>query len=339
MLRRMLLAGTPASPLSAHPEPVELWEVALSHLPDLGVSSVHIDCPRDLRVLADPAYLDEIVVNLVENADKYGAPPITVSARQVGEVVELTVSDCGSGVPEGFTSRLFERYSRADETLRHRSGTGSGSTWWTSSPARAAAASATSRTSPRAPGSSSRSPPREGVPAGTLPVPATSHSTTTRRGTAMTRTPVVVGMLVAVLLVACGPVEGVTIGSGPDEAPETRRGPVSLAGSDLFLVLPNELSLDVPSCNGDPELVQLVEDPDAVRLEVVTTQVVRGPSDACLDGLHVPLGAPLGDRDVVDLVSGAMLAVVDQTEVLECSDLDYPSSRRSRPPRRRSPTR
>jgi signal transduction histidine kinase len=100
--------------------------VALSHLPDLGVSSVRIDCPRDLRVMADPAYLDEIVVNLVENADKYGAPPITVSARQVGKVVELTVSDCGSGVPEGFTPRLFERYSRADETLRQRSGSGLG---------------------------------------------------------------------------------------------------------------------------------------------------------------------------------------------------------------------
>jgi signal transduction histidine kinase len=126
MLRRMLLAGTPTSPVSAHAEPVELWEVALSHLPDLGVSSVRIDCPRDLRVMADPAYLDEIVVNLVENADKYGAPPITVSARQVGKVVELTVSDCGSGVPEGFTPRLFERYSRADETLRQRSGSGLG---------------------------------------------------------------------------------------------------------------------------------------------------------------------------------------------------------------------
>jgi signal transduction histidine kinase len=126
MLRRMLLAGTPTSPVSAHLEPVELWEVALSHLPDLGVSSVQIDCPRDLRVLADAAYLDEIVVNLVENADKYGVPPITVSARRVGEEVELTVSDCGSGVPEGFAPRLFERYSRADETLRDRSGSGLG---------------------------------------------------------------------------------------------------------------------------------------------------------------------------------------------------------------------
>jgi hypothetical protein len=133
-----------------------------------------------------------------------------------------------------------------------------------------------------------------------------------------------VGMLVAALLAACGSVGGVASGPQPDGTPQTRRGPVSLADSELFLVLPDGLSLEVPSCNGDPELVQLIEDPDAVRLEVVTTQVVRGPSDDCLDGLHVPLEAPLGGRDVVDLVSGAVLAVVDQTEVLECSDIDYP---------------
>jgi signal transduction histidine kinase len=125
MLRRMLLAGT-ASPLPSHSEPVGLWEVALSHLPDLGVASTHIDCPRDLRVRADPTYLDEIVVNLVENADKYGAPPITVSARREGDVVELTVSDHGPGVSEDFVPRLFDRYSRADDTSRHRGGSGLG---------------------------------------------------------------------------------------------------------------------------------------------------------------------------------------------------------------------
>jgi hypothetical protein len=140
----------------------------------------------------------------------------------------------------------------------------------------------------------------------------------------VTRTPVVVGVLVAVLFAACGPVDGVASGPASEATPETRRGPVSLAGSEPFLVLPDELSLDVPSCNGDPELVQLIEDPDAVRLEVATTQVVRGASDGCLDGLQITLEAPLGDRAVVDLVSGAVLVVVDQTEVLECSDLDYP---------------
>lgn len=126
MLRRMLLAGTSASPLSAHLEPVALWEVALSHLPDLGMSSVHIECPRDLVVLADAAYLDEIVVNLVENADKYGSPPVTVTARLVEQQVELTVSDCGPGVPTRFVDQMFERYARADESLRDQSGSGLG---------------------------------------------------------------------------------------------------------------------------------------------------------------------------------------------------------------------
>ena len=126
MLRRMLLAGTSASPLSARLEPVALWEVALSHLPDLGVSSVHIECPRDLHVFTDAAYLDEIVVNLVENADKYGSPPISVTARLMGQQVELTVSDCGPGVPPPFVERMFERYARAEEALRHESGSGLG---------------------------------------------------------------------------------------------------------------------------------------------------------------------------------------------------------------------
>lgn len=107
-----------------HPEAVELWQVALSHLPDLGVPSVDIDCPRDLRVQADPTYLDEIVVNLVENAGKYGAPPITVSAHQTGDVVVLTVSDHGPGVPAAFVPRLFDRYSRAGTTRDNGSGLG-----------------------------------------------------------------------------------------------------------------------------------------------------------------------------------------------------------------------
>ena len=106
-------------------EPVALWEVALAHLPDLGIPSVEVDCPPDLRVLADPAHVDEIVVNLVENADKYGAPPITVRARRRGDRVELAVCDQGPGVPESFVPRLFDRYARAEDT-RHGPGLGLG---------------------------------------------------------------------------------------------------------------------------------------------------------------------------------------------------------------------
>jgi signal transduction histidine kinase len=127
MLRRMLQADTTHSRLAGpDTQPVELWEVALSHLPDLGVPAVNIDCPQGLRVRADPGYLDEILINLVENADKYGAPPITVSAHQAGDVVELTVSDHGPGVPEDFVPRLFERYTRPNGTPDHPRGSGLG---------------------------------------------------------------------------------------------------------------------------------------------------------------------------------------------------------------------
>lgn len=127
MVRRILLTDT-ARPGRTGPrtESVELWEVVLSHLPDLGVPSVHIDCPPGLRVRADPAYLDEIVVNLVENAAKYGTPPITVSAHQTGDIVELAVSDHGPGVPGDFVPRLFDRHSRADDSADGPSGTGLG---------------------------------------------------------------------------------------------------------------------------------------------------------------------------------------------------------------------
>ena len=141
----------------------------------------------------------------------------------------------------------------------------------------------------------------------------------------MTRMPAVVGLLVALLLSGCGtPLDGPATARGAADQPETRRGPVSLEGAQAFLVLPHELSIDVPSCNGDPELTQVVEDPGGVRLEVVTSQVVSGDADACLDGLAIVLEEPLGDREVIDLVSGAALAVVDQTEILECADIDHP---------------
>jgi hypothetical protein len=141
----------------------------------------------------------------------------------------------------------------------------------------------------------------------------------------VTRTLTLVGMLVALVLSGCGaPVDGPAGTPGAVEQPETRRGPVSLEGSEPALVRPDELALDVPSCHGAPEITQLIEDPDAVRLEVVTTQILRGASDDCLDGLAVELEQPLGDREVVDLVSGTTLAVVDQTEVLECADLGFP---------------
>lgn len=110
----------------------------------------------------------------------------------------------------------------------------------------------------------------------------------------------VVTLVVAAVATACFP--------GPG-SPGTHRGPVSLAGQQAYLVAPAVMQLEVPSCNGDPVVAELVEEGEQVRIQVVTT--VSNPGDACLDGIRVQLEAPLGDRELIDIPSGDPIRVQD----------------------------
>lgn len=78
-----------------------------------GASNVDVRCPPDLRVHVDPDHLDQVVVNLVTNALKYGRAPIVVGAVPADGAVEVHVDDAGDGVPERFVDDLFERFSQA----------------------------------------------------------------------------------------------------------------------------------------------------------------------------------------------------------------------------------
>jgi signal transduction histidine kinase len=71
-----------------------------------------VDCD-DLDLFVDDEHLVQILINFLSNAEKYGAPPITVRARRSERSVEVVVSDAGDGVPSDFRSRLFERFARA----------------------------------------------------------------------------------------------------------------------------------------------------------------------------------------------------------------------------------
>jgi signal transduction histidine kinase/AmiR/NasT family two-component response regulator len=73
----------------------------------------------DRHVDADPVRLQQMIGNLVRNAVKYGAPPISVRVRHDAEdarLVAIDVEDRGPGVPEDFRDRLFEEFSRAPGT-------------------------------------------------------------------------------------------------------------------------------------------------------------------------------------------------------------------------------
>ena len=93
----------------------------------------------------------------------------------------------------------------------------------------------------------------------------------------------------------------------------TERSAVDLGG-DIYeaAVSPGDdtvVIVEVPTCDGHPEVTQLHEQAERVTVEVVSTKVLRGDSPACLDNVEVQLERPLGDRELIDRTSGRTLRV------------------------------
>ena len=87
---------------------------------------IGIDVDPELEVEVDGHALDRIVTNLIANACRYGAPPVMVSAAQVGELLRVTVQDHGPGVPAEFVPLLFDRFARSAASASSVPGTGLG---------------------------------------------------------------------------------------------------------------------------------------------------------------------------------------------------------------------
>lgn len=82
-----------------------------------------------LVVLGDQRAIEQIVLNLVDNAVKYSPPHghVWVSAAQTDGHVELKVRDDGPGIEARHLSRIFERFYRVDKgRSREMGGTGLG---------------------------------------------------------------------------------------------------------------------------------------------------------------------------------------------------------------------
>jgi len=82
-----------------------------------------------VMVNADQGRLTQVVTNLISNAVKFstrgGVVDITVARRKAN--VRVSVIDHGSGIPEEFQSRIFQKFAQADSsTTRQRGGTGLG---------------------------------------------------------------------------------------------------------------------------------------------------------------------------------------------------------------------
>lgn len=102
----------------------------LPSLEQKGVA-VELDCRAPDRVWVDSDALEQILANLVGNAEKYasGGGYLGIASLRQGETTEIRVRDRGPGVPPGQGERVFEPFYRVSNRLSDGvAGTGIGLT-------------------------------------------------------------------------------------------------------------------------------------------------------------------------------------------------------------------
>jgi len=114
--------------VSANLTPVEVLSLCDEVVADFEGRSTGITVGGDAAVaLADREHLCRVVINLIDNALKYGEAPVELTVGRVGDRVRLVVRDHGAGVPEEFVPRLFDRFAQASSGVtRQSTGTGLG---------------------------------------------------------------------------------------------------------------------------------------------------------------------------------------------------------------------
>ncbi|MFF5225854.1 ATP-binding protein [Dactylosporangium sp. NPDC000521] len=115
-------AGTPPTDLALTVAPIVQRYRNAAGLTDAAVRTGLNPAPP---VRIDPGRVERILTNLLDNAVRHGATPITVATSTAGGWARLTVHDTGPGMPADFLPHAAERFARAD-AARTTPGTGLG---------------------------------------------------------------------------------------------------------------------------------------------------------------------------------------------------------------------
>lgn len=99
-----------------------LWE------PQTSAHTITVDAPPTLRAWIDPLRIEQVMINLLDNAVRYSAEGGAVELRvwpSGSEGVAITVSDAGPGIAPEHRAHIFDRFYQAEPTS-YRGGLGLG---------------------------------------------------------------------------------------------------------------------------------------------------------------------------------------------------------------------
>lgn len=112
---------------------VDLGQLASSVVDKVAMSYPRLECTVSIaggtEAYADPDKIEQVLTNLVENAAKYGDPVgMEVTGGREGDVLRVSVTDRGDGIPAEDLPRVFTKFFRRD----HGRPTGTGLGLWIS---------------------------------------------------------------------------------------------------------------------------------------------------------------------------------------------------------------
>src|ERR671925_2239962 len=109
-------------------QPVDVVEVVRStvdamrsHLTD--GTAIEVEIPEKVGAASgDSDRIQQVLVNLIDNAVKYGGSPVRISAERGNGAVRIAVTDAGPGIDALDRDRIFEKFYRAGPPLTRASG-------------------------------------------------------------------------------------------------------------------------------------------------------------------------------------------------------------------------
>jgi two-component system, OmpR family, phosphate regulon sensor histidine kinase PhoR len=118
----------PPQPVSVRAALESAWRTVEANATARGVRLVRQNID-DVKVMAYELRLEQVFVNLLDNAVKFSRPQseVRVAVRSSGNSACITIADNGIGIPSEDLPRIFERFYRVDKARsREMGGTGLG---------------------------------------------------------------------------------------------------------------------------------------------------------------------------------------------------------------------